>query len=118
MSCNDGFEHVRTSTFEAEYVDETGQLSFDNCAASFRIAAQEGDAPLLTITQSATANGSATLCEGQVIVVKITVEDLDTLPLATPPADPWVGWFEADFTQIDGTVTSLDRGPFILQRGI
>lgn len=117
MSC-DGFEHVRTATFEAEYVDETGQLSFDDCAARFRIATAEGAAPLLTITQSATPNGSSTLCQGQTIVVEISVADLATLPMASPVADPWIGWFEADFTQIDGTVTSLDRGPFVLLRGI
>lgn len=117
MSC-DGFEHVRAATFEAEYVDETGQLSFDDCAARFRIATAEGEAPLLTVTQSATPNGSSTLCQGQAIVVEISVADLATLPMASPVADPWIGWFEADFTQIDGTVTSLDRGPFVLLRGI
>lgn len=117
MSC-DGFEHVRTATFEAEYVDETGQLSFDNCNASFRIATAEGAFPLLTVTQSASPNGSSTLCQGQTIVAEISVADLATLPMASPVSDPWVGWFEADFTQIDGTVTSLDRGPFVLLRGI
>lgn len=118
MSCNDGFEHVRTATFEAEYVDETGQLTFDDCSASFRIATEEGQSALLDVTVSASPNGSSTLCEGQAIVVMITVDDLAELPFATDPADPWIGWFEADYTNIDGTVTSLDRGPFVLLRGI
>jgi len=118
MSCNEGFEHVRTATFVAEYTDETGQLNFDNCTANFRIATEEGASPLLSISQSATPNGSSTLCQGQVIVAEISVADLATLPLATPPSDPWIGWFEADYTAIDGTVTSLDRGPYIMHRGI
>lgn len=117
MSC-DGFEHVRTATFEVEYVDPTKTLLFDDCSASFRIASKEGDAPLLTVNQSATPSGSSTVCAGQTIVVKIEVADLMVLPLSAHNPEPWAGWFEADFTTPDGTVTSLDRGCFLLHRGI
>lgn len=117
MSCN-GVEAIRTEDFVRSYIDLTGRLDFTNYTASFRIAAKEGDPPLLSVSQSATPNGSSTLCQGQSITVGIRPDDLQTLPLASPVSDPWVGWFEADITNLSGIVTSLDRGSFVLHRGI
>lgn len=116
MSCN-GAEAIRTADFVRSYVDQTGRLSFDLYTASFRIAAREGDAPLLAVTQSATPNGSSTQCQGAYVTVRIRPEDLKDLPLAASPSEPWVGWFEADITK-GGIVTSLERGAFVLNRGI
>lgn len=108
---------VKTETMVWTY---TFPVNYDlsTFTSSFRIAESEGATVLLTVDETPTVNGSRTLCSEREVQVRIEIPDLQTLPDADPISDPWVGVFEMDVTSVTGTVTRIDYGEFVLEKGV
>jgi hypothetical protein len=93
---------------------------FDGYSGTFKIRASEDSATaLLTVTPTATANGSVLVYSGSNILIRLKKADLATLPEdATDSDDPWVGVFEWVNTDTASLTTRFHSGPIIVERGV
>ncbi len=93
---------------------------FDGYTGTFKIRASEDAASaLLTVTTTATANGSVLVYSGSNILIRLKKADLATLPEdATDSDDPWVGVFEWVNTDTASLTTRFYSGPVIVERGV
>lgn len=88
-------------------------------SSTFKVRAELDDAAAsLTVNSTAaTANGSVIVLSENTLLLTIKAADIDALPTATDPAEPWVGWFEWLLTDTDGLVSRLFQLPFTVERG-
>lgn len=73
---------------------------------------------LLTVTDTATANGSIIVFDGRYITLRIKAADAALLPDADDPNDPWVGVYEWVLTDPTGLTTRLVDGALIAEKGV
>jgi hypothetical protein len=93
---------------------------FDGYSGTFKIRASEDAATaLLTVTPTATANGSVLVYSGSNILIRLKKADLATLPEdATDSDDPWVGVFEWVNTDTASLTTRFLSGAVVVERGV
>jgi hypothetical protein len=86
----------------------------------FQIRASEDAASaLLTVTTTATAEGSVIIFDGESATLRLKLADLSTLPEnADDSDDPWVGVYEWVVTDPDGLVSRFCIGSLIAERGV
>lgn len=93
---------------------------FSTFTARMQVRVSEGAAgpPLLDITMSATPNGSVFSVSGTSLVLTITKEDLETLPVASPISDPIGFVYDIIITDQTGFDNYFLGGPFIMLEGV
>lgn len=93
---------------------------FTGYSGSFQIRATEAAASaLLSVTTTATANGSAITFSGSTITLLIDKADLTTLPDdATDTDDPWEGVYQFVVTDPDSLTSELIDGVLIAEKGV
>lgn len=93
---------------------------FTGYTGELQIRADEDEASaLLTVTETATANGSVIVFDGANIVLRIKRDDVQTLPDdATDASDPWVGVYEWVLTDTASLTTRLVAGSLIAEKGV
>lgn len=73
---------------------------------------------LLTVTTTATAEGSVMTFDGSNIILLLKAADLADLPDdATDASDPWVGVYQWTVTDPDDLTEQLVAGTFIAEKG-
>lgn len=88
-------------------------------AAEFVVRATEGAASdLLTVTETQTANGSVIVISGSLITLRLKKLDLQTLPDATDPDDPYEAWCELVITAPTGMESRVWLLPMIVEKGV
>lgn len=93
---------------------------FDGYSGSFKVRASEDAATaLLTVTTTATGNGSVLVYSGSNILIRLKKADLATLPEdGADSDDPWVGVFEWVNTDTASLTTRFLTGPIVAERGV
>lgn len=82
-------------------------------------ATEDAASALLTVTETATANGSVMTFDGANIVLLIKAADVATLPDDSGDAsEPWVGVYEWVLTDTAGLATRLVSGSLIAEKGV
>lgn len=94
--------------------------NFTGYTGTFKVRASEDSATaLLTVTTTATGNGSVLVYSGTNILIRLKRADLATLPEdATDSDNPWVGVFEWVNTDTASLTTRFYSGPIIVERGV
>lgn len=125
MSCTElGFDEdygirlTRSADFQL-LIEFPDTYDLAGWSSTFKVRAELDDAAAsLTVNSTAaTANGSVIVLSENAILLTIKAADIDALPTATDPAEPWVGWFEWLMTDTDNLVARLFQLPFIVERG-
>jgi hypothetical protein len=126
MSCNDlgfsddyGLRVSKSSDLETTFRFPAG-YDFDDYDGEFQVRASEDAAsPLLTVTTTATAEGSVLIYSGRTILIRLKIADLETLPEnADDSDDPWVGVFEWRNTDTAGLQVRFLSGAITVERGV
>lgn len=87
--------------------------------AKFVVRATEGAASaLLTVTEVATANGSVIVIAANLITLRLKKADLQTLPDAADPDDPYEAWCELTITAPTGLSSRVWLLPIIVEKGV
>lgn len=74
---------------------------------------------LLTVTTTATAEGSIMIFDGREATLRLKKDDLATLPEnADDSDDPWIGVYEWVATDPDGLVSRLTANSIVVERGV
>jgi len=125
MSCNElgfsddyGLRVAKSSDLEVTF-RFPASYDFDGYQGIFQIRASEDSEPaLLSVTATATANGSVLVYSGRTILIRLKVDDLQTLPENAEDSDePWVGIFEWRNTDTAGLEVRFLSGPVVAERG-
>ena len=87
--------------------------------AEFVVRATEGAASaLLTVTTTQTANGSVIVIADNLITLRLKKADIQTLPDAADPDDPYEGWCELVLTAPTGLESRVWLLPIIVEKGV
>lgn len=82
-------------------------------------ASEDAVSALLTVTTTATAEGSVIVFDGESVTLRLKAADLATLPENADDSDePWVGVYEWVVTDPDGLVSRLCSGSLVAERGV
>lgn len=126
MSCNTlGFDDegnlrvAKSADMEAT-LPFASTYDFDGYSGTFKIRASEDAASaLLTVTTSATGNGSILVYSGSDILIRLKKADLATLPENADDSDtPWVGVYEWVNTDTASLTTRMLAGSITVERGV
>lgn len=125
MSCNDlGFSDYGLRVRKSSDLEQTfafpSSYDFDGYTGRFQIrATEDAVSALLTVTTTATANGSILVYSGSNILIRLKSADLQTLPEdATDSDEPWVGVCEWVNTDTAGLTVSFYQNAIIAERGV
>jgi hypothetical protein len=81
------------------------------------VRAEQDSSALLTVTTTATAEGSVVTLDGRVMGFLLKADDLATLPDdADDAATPWVGWWDWTVTDPEGGQSRLLCGACIVEK--
>jgi len=87
--------------------------------AEFVVRATEGAASaLLTVTETQSANGSVIVIADNLITLRLKKLDLQTLPDASDPDDPYEAWCELTITAPTGLESRVWLLPLIVEKGV
>jgi hypothetical protein len=126
MSCTElgfsddyGLRVAKSSDLEVTF-SFASTYDFDGYTGSLQVRESEDAASaLLTVTESATGNGSVLVYSGSNILIRLKAADLATLPEnATDSDDPWVGVFEWVNTDTAGLAVRFLDGAITVERGV
>lgn len=120
MSCGGlKIQEPRNADLRRTFTPNSG-FDFSTFTARMQVRLSEGAGgpPLLDIAMSATPNGSVFTTSGTAIVLTITKEDLETLPVAIPISDPIAFVYDIIITDQTGFDNYLTGGPFIMLEGV
>ena len=123
MSCDElgfsddyGLRLSKSADLEATFPFSSTYV-FDGYSGTFKIRTTEGDATAhLTVTTTATVNGSVLVYSGSNILIRLKKADIATLP--SNGDDPWVGVFEWVNTDTAGLTTRFYDGAVVAERGV
>lgn len=117
--CGTKIETNRNADCRRVYTPNEG-FTFSTFNAEMQIRVSEGAAgpALLTVTMSATPNGSVFSIVGSSLVLTIDSEDLESLPAGDPISDPAYFFYDIIITDGSGFSSVLVSGPFILIEGV
>jgi hypothetical protein len=125
MTCTDlGFDdygnlRVNKSADTEETFVFPSSYDFTGYSGSFQIRATEAAASaLLSVTTTATAEGSIIVFDGNTITLRLKKADLTTLPNATDTNDPWEGVYQFVVTDTDSLTSELINGVLIAEKGV
>jgi len=125
MSCSelgfddDGTLRVNKSADTEVTFPFPDSYDFTGYTGDFQVrATADASTALLTVTETATVNGSVLIFDGSVITVRLKVADLVTLPNASPASDDWLGVYQWVNTDPDGLVTQFAAGVITAQKGV
>lgn len=126
MSCCDelgfsddyGLRVAKSSDLEVTFAFPSS-YDFDGYSGELQIRTTEDAAsPLLTVTTTATGNGSVMVFSGSNILIRFKAADLETLPENAEDSDePWAGYFDWVNTDTAGLTVRFKDGPVIAERG-
>lgn len=125
MTCNalgfDDYGNLRVN--KSQDTEETFVLpstyDFTGYSGELQIRTSAGAASaLLTVTESATGNGSVITFDGSNITLLLKADDLATLPNAPDTDDPWEGVYQWVLTDPDALVTQFCAGSLIAEKGV
>lgn len=87
--------------------------------AEFVVRATEGAASaLLTVTETQTANGSVIVIADNLLTLRLKKADIQTLPDAADPDDPYEAWCELTITAPTGLESRVWLLPIIVEKGV
>ena len=114
-----GLRVSKSADLEATFAFSS-TYDFDGYSGSFKVRASEDAATaLLTVTTTATVNGSVLVYSGSNILIRLKKADLATLPEdGADSDDPWVGVFEWVNTDTASLTTRFLTGPIVAERGV
>lgn len=117
---DDGSLRVNKSADTEETLAFPSSYDFDGYTGKFQIRADEASTTaLLSVTETANANGSKLTFDGASIVLLLKKADLADLPDdATDTSDPWVGVYQWVITDTDGLTTQLVAGSLTAEKGV
>lgn len=126
MSCTElGFDdygnlRVNKSADTEETFVFPASYDFTGYTGQFQIRATEAAASaLLTVTASATANGSVIVFDDNTITLRLKKADLTTLPNnATDADDPYEAVYQFVVTDTDSLTSQLIDGILIAEKGV
>jgi hypothetical protein len=126
MSCTElGFDdygnlRVNKSADTEETFVFPASYDFTGYTGQFQIRATEAAASsLLTVTASATANGSVIVFDDNTITLRLKKADLTTLPNnATDADDPYEAVYQFVVTDTDSLTSQLLDGVLIAEKGV
>jgi hypothetical protein len=126
MTCTDlGFDDYGTlrvnksADLEETFVFPT-TYDFTGYTGSFQIRATESaSSALLTVTATATANGSIIIFDDNLITLRLKKADLTTLPNnGTDADDPYEAVYQFVTTDTDSLTSELIAGTLIAEKGV
>lgn len=125
MSCTDldfddegNLRVAKSADFEAT-LPFADTYDFDGYSGSFVVRETEDSAALLTVTESATVNGSVLVYSGSNILIRLKAADLQTLPENEDDSNtPWVGVYEWVNTDTASLTTRMLSGAITVERGV
>jgi hypothetical protein len=126
MSCTElGFDdygnlRVNKSADTEETFVFPSSYDFTGYTGQFQIRATEAAASsLLTVTATATANGSVIVFDDNTITLRLKKADLTTLPNnATDSDDPYEAVYQFVVTDTDSLTSQLIDGVLIAEKGV
>jgi len=126
MSCTElGFDdygnlRVNKSADTEETFVFPASYDFTGYTGQFQIRATEAAASsLLTVTATATANGSVIVFDDNTITLRLKKADLTTLPNnATDADDPYEAVYQFVVTDTDSLTSQLIDGVLIAEKGV
>lgn len=117
--CGLKIKEPRNADLRRTYTPQAG-YDFSQMTARMQVRMYEGapDPALLTITMSATPNGSVFTVVGTSMVLTIKKADLEALPVSTPINSPAVFVYDIILTDPTGFENKFLGGQFIMTEGV